>query len=99
MSKKKGKFDLTRLVHDGFVKEGDVFHFVSNPKITFKVIKHPAGEYKIEADEVTTTVHVFAQKCLGQEPPNHATCWFANAKGETLYQVWQHHEESESEAA
>lgn len=89
MSKKKGKFDLTRLVHDGFIKDGETFAFVSDPTKTFTVQKQPNNEYKIKTAEGTTTVHAYAQACLGQEPPNHASYWFKNAKGETLYQIWQ----------
>ncbi len=89
MSKKKGKFDLTKLVHDGYIKDGEIFSFVSDPTKQFTVQKQPNHEYKIKTSEGTTTVHAFAQACLGQEPPNHASCWFKNAKGETLYQVWQ----------
>ena len=89
MSKKKGKFDLTKLVHDGYIKDGEVFSFVSDPSKQFTVQKQPNNEYKIKTTEGTTTVHAFAQACLGQEPPNHASYWFKNAKGETLYQIWQ----------
>jgi hypothetical protein len=89
MSKKKGKFDLTKLVHDGLVKEGEAFYFVSDNTKTFTVQKQPNHEFKIKTAEGTTTVHAFAQACLGQEPPNHASYWFQNSKGETLYQIWQ----------
>lgn len=94
MSKKKGKFDLTKLVHDGVFKEGEVLHFVSDPKKTCTIFKHPSGEFKVKTDagitkDGVTTLHAFAQFCLGQEPPEHATRWFANAKGETVYQLWQ----------
>lgn len=89
MSKKKGKFDLTRLVHDGYVKDGETIFFVSNPKFSAKVQKQPNGEFKIATEEGTTTVHAFAQKCLGTEPPDHASRWFRNEKNETLYQLWQ----------
>jgi replicative superfamily II helicase len=96
MSKKKGKFDLTKLVHDGFLSEGQVLHFVSNPKFTCVVQKQPNNEYKVKTEEGTTTLHAFAQKCLGQEPPNHATCWFANDKEKTVYELWQISEEAEA---
>jgi len=89
MSKKKGKFDLTKLVHDGVIKEGETFFFVSDPSKTFSVQKQPNHEFKIKTAEGTTTVHAFAQACLGQEPPNHASYWFRNEKGVTLYQIWQ----------
>ncbi len=89
MSKKKGKFDLTKLVHDGFIKDGETFSFVSDPTKQFTVQKQPNNEYKIKTAAGTTTVHAFAQTCLGQEPPNHASYWFKNSKGETMYQIWQ----------
>jgi hypothetical protein len=90
MSKKKNKkFDLGNLVHDGWVKDGETFSFVSNPSMTFKVAKQPNGEYKITTHEGTTTVHAFAQKCLGTEPPDHASRWFKNKDGKTLYELWQ----------
>ena len=99
MSKKKGKFDLTRLVHDGFVKEGDHFSFVSNPSHSFQVQKQPNGEFKIKTAEGTTTIHAFAQQCLGQEPPVHATQWFRNDQGKTLYEIWQRAAEADQYAA
>ena len=89
MSKKKGKFDLTHLVHNGCIKEGETFYFVSNPNMTFQTVKQPNGEFKIQTADGVTTVHAFAQKCLGTEPPEHASRWFRNAQGVTLYQLWQ----------
>ena len=89
MSKKKGKFDLTKLVHDGDVKDGETIFFVSDPTKTAKVQKQPNNEYKILTSEGTTTVHAFAQKCLGTEPPDHASRWFRTASGKTLYEFWQ----------
>ena len=99
MSKKKGKFDLTKLVHDGYVKEGEKLFFVSNPTFFAFVTKQPNNEYKIKTPEgVTTTIHAFAQQCLGTESPNHATHWFRNAKGVILYQIWQDSEEMQNAA-
>ena len=98
MSKKKGKFDLTRIVHEGLLKDGETLYFVSNPNLSAKVQKQPNGEFKIHTAEGTTTVHAFAVKCLGAEPPEHASRWFRNEKGETLYQLW-HASEDESYAA
>ena len=89
MSKKKGKFDFTRLVHDGFLKDGETLYFVSNPSMTCTVQKQPNGEFKIFTPDGTTTVHAFATKCLGMDPPEHASRWFRNAKDQTLYQLWQ----------
>ena len=89
MSKKKGKFDLTKLVQDGYVKDGETFFFVSDPSKSFTVQRQPNHEYKIKTAEGVTTVHAYAQACLGQEPPNHASYWFKNTNGEILYQVWQ----------
>jgi hypothetical protein len=102
MSKKKGKFDLTKLVHEGFLKEGEVLHFVSDHTKTCAVQKQPNGEFKVVVKgekDTTTTIHAFAQVCLGQEPPNHATYWFANTQGETVYQIWQRSEENEDRYA
>ena len=79
MSKKKGKFDLGRLVHDGIVNDGQKLFFVSDPAKFCKVQKQPNGEFKVVTHEgVTTTVHAFAQQCLGAEPPDHATRWYLN---------------------
>lgn len=89
MSKKKGKFDLTQLVHDGCIKDGEILYFVSNPNLSCKVKKQPNNEYKIETSDGITTIHAFAQKCLGTEPPDHASRWFRNEKNETLYQLWK----------
>ncbi len=95
MSKKKGKFDLTGLVHDGFLKDGEKIFFVSNPDLFATVQKQPNNEYKILTKDGTTTVHAFATKCLGTEPPDHASRWFQNAKKETLYQLWQSAEDEQ----
>ncbi len=100
MSKKKGKFDFTKIVHEGLVKEGEKLFFVSDPSKFCIVQKQPNGEFKVFADEVTTTVHAFAQKCLGMDPPDHATRWFKTQSGKTLYEVWQDFEGNEwSDAA
>jgi hypothetical protein len=88
MSKKK-KFDLTHLVHTGFLKDGETIAFVSDPSKTAKVIKQPNGEYKLKTAEETTTLHAYAQKCLGTEPPIHASKWFKATSGKTLYDLWQ----------
>ena len=89
MSKKKGKFDLGRLVHDGIVNDGQKLFFVSDPAKFCKVQKQPNGEFKVVTHEgVTTTVHAFAQQCLGAEPPDHATRWFRDDSGKTLYEYW-----------
>ncbi len=89
MSKKKGKFDLSHLVHEGQIKDGDTLYFVSEPAKCFTVKKQPNGDYKAVVNGEVTTVHAFAQKCLGTEPPDHASRWFRNEKGVTLYQMWQ----------
>ena len=47
MSKKKNKFDLTGLVHDGFLKDGQTLFFVSDPKKTCKIAKQPNHEFKV----------------------------------------------------
>jgi hypothetical protein len=99
MSKKKGKFDLTKLVHDGFLKDGEKIFFVSNPAFFAFVEKQPSHEYKLKTnDGVITTVHAFAQVCLGTESPNHASHWFRNATNVILYDIWQNSEEQENAA-
>ena len=76
MSKKKNKFDLTYLVHNESLKEGQTLYFVSDPTKTCVVQKQPNGEYKVVVGgKEVTTIHAFAQKCLGQEPPDHASKW------------------------
>ena len=91
MSKKKHKFDLTQLVHDGHVKDGDTLFFVSDPTKTCKITKQPNGEFKVTSGKETFTVHAFAEKCLGQEPPNHASQWLRTSGGKTLYDFWHTH--------
>lgn len=98
MSKKKKKFDLTHLVHAGYLKDGQTLYFVSDPSKTCTVTKHPSGEYKVKEGTQLVTVHAFAQTCLGTEPPDHAAKWFRTAENKTLYDLW-HAEEEESLAA
>ena len=89
---KKHKFDLTHLVHHGYLKEGEKLSFVSDPKKYAVVAKHPAGEFKVKVpgdDKNFVTVHAFAQTCLGTEPPDHAAKWLKSEKGKTLYELWQ----------
>lgn len=89
MSKKKNKFDLTHLVKDGYVKEGETLFFVSDPKMACVVKKMPDHEYKLQCKTETLTVHAVAVKFLGTEPPDHACRWLRNANGKTLYELWQ----------
>ncbi len=99
MSKKK-KFDLTKLVHEGLLKDGEILCFVSDPKKTCKIAKQPNHEFKVlvgPAFKDTTTVHAFAQQCLGQEPPDHAAKWIRTAAGKTLYELW--HADDAADAA
>lgn len=97
MSKKKNKFDLTALVHDGSIKDGQTLFFVSDPKTTCKVTKQPNGEYKVTVGAETMTIHAFAQKCLGMDPPDHASKWFRTENNKTLYELW--HADDYAEAA
>ncbi len=97
MSKKKNKFDLTYLVHHGYVKDGQTLFFVSEPKKFCKISKQPNGEFKVIAEKETMTVHAFAQRCLGQDPPDHASKWLRTETGKTLYDLW--HAEDMLEAA
>lgn len=96
MSRKK-KFDLTQLVHHGYLKDGQTLFYVSDPSKTCVVTKQPNGEYKVKVGAETMTVHAFAQKCLGTEPPNHAACWFRTQDNKTLYDLW--HAEDDAQAA
>ncbi len=89
MSKKKNKFDLTHLVRDGLLKEGETLQFVSDPKQTCVVKKMPDHEFKVECKGETLTIHAVAQKFLGTEPPDHASRWLRNGNGKTLYELWQ----------
>lgn len=97
MSKKKNKFDLTWLVHQDYLKDGQILHFVSDPTKTCKVMKQPNGEYKVFDGKEVITVHALAQRLLGQEPPDHASKWFRTEKGKTLYELW--HEEDMKQVA
>lgn len=102
MGKKKHKFDLTGLVHHGWIQDGQSLCFVSDPSKKCRVSKQPNGEYKlsiqIKDKEEVKTVHAFAQECLGQEPPDHASKWLrccdGKHNGKTLYELWQMDEES-----
>ncbi|MBI2712110.1 MAG: hypothetical protein HYX41_04495 [Bdellovibrio sp.] len=94
---RKHKFDLTHLVHQGSLKDGETLSYVSDPKMTCVVTKQPNGEFKVVANKETMTVHAFAQKCLGQEPPDHATKWLKASNGKTLYELW--HADDYQEAA
>ena len=87
---KKNKFNLTNLAHASLVKEGDKLMFVSDPAQACTVHKLPNHEYKVKtAKGEETTVHIFVQTCLGQEPPDHASKWLRNESGKTLYDLWQ----------
>jgi hypothetical protein len=97
VSKKKNKFDLTYLVHHGYLKDGQTLFFVSDPSKTCKVAKQPNGEFKVNNGKDTTTVHALAQTWLGQEPPDHASKWMRTESGKTLYELW--HAEDMLEAA
>jgi hypothetical protein len=89
---KKGKFDLSDLVHAGVLKEGEQIFFVSDPSQVASVIKLPNGDFKVSFAGEPVTVHAAAQRCLGQEPPNHATQWFRNSAGRTLFELWKDQE-------
>ncbi len=97
MTKKKNKFDLTHLVNDGYLKNTQTLYYVSDPSKTCKIAKQPNGEYKVTAGVETMTVHAFAQRCLGQDPPDHASKWLRTENGKTLYELW--HAEEDLEAA
>lgn len=89
MSKKKSKFDLTYLVHESYLKEGEILCFVSDPNKTCTVTKMPNGEYKVKtSDGKIETIHSFAQACLGTEPPDHASKWVRTQAGKSLFDLW-----------
>ena len=92
MSKKKNKFDLNSLVHDGHLKDGQFLFFVSDPSKKCKITKQPNGDYKVTMGPETMTIHAFSQKCLGEDPPDHATKWVRNEAGQTLYDLWHSNE-------
>jgi hypothetical protein len=88
VSKKKHKFDLTHLVHQGSLKDGQTLYFVSDSTKTCVVTKQPNHEYKVVVGKETTTLHAFAQKLLGMEPPDHAAKWFRTQDNKTLFDIW-----------
>lgn len=96
MSKKKNKFDLTNLVHDGTIKDGQTLFFVSDPSKKCTVVRQINGEYKVSLGKETMTIHAFAQKCLGQEPPDHATKWIRTEGNKTLYELWHANDYAEA---
>jgi len=96
VSKKKHKFDLTHLVHTGALKEGQTLFYVSDPKHVCKIVKQPNGEFKVKVGAETITVHAFAQKCLGTEPPDHATKWLRTESGQILFDLWHAEDYQES---
>lgn len=98
MSKKKSKFDLTHLVHDGTLKDGQKLVYVSDPSKSCKIAKQPNGEYKVTVGPETMTIHAFAQHCLGQDPPDHATKWLRTEQGTILYDLWHSTQEYDSAA-
>ena len=98
MSKKKNKFDLSHLVHEGSLKDGQSLQYVSDPSKTCKINRQPNGEYKVKVGSEVMTIHAFAQRCLGQDPPDHASKWLKTDSGKTLYELW-HAEEDYLQAA
>jgi hypothetical protein len=97
MAKKKNKFDLTTLVHDGTLKAGQTLYFLSDPSKTCEIVRAIGGDYKVASNGKTMTIHAFAQECLGQEPPDHASRWVRTENGKTLYEAWN--DDSMAEAA
>jgi len=86
---RKNKFNLAQLLQDGLVKESQKIIFVSDPTKFCTVKKMPNGDCKLETKKGETTVHHFAQECLGQDPPDHAAKWLRTENGVTLYELWQ----------
>ena len=85
---RKEKFDLTRLVQGGYLKNGEKVYFVVDPSKAGSITK-VGGDYKLDFDGDTFSVHGAAQKFLGQEPPNHGANWLRRDDGKTLFEVWQ----------
>jgi hypothetical protein len=100
LSKKK-KFDLKHLVSEGYLKDGETLSFVSDPSKKCRVKRQPNGEFKVLVENgkvvEVLTVHAFAQRCLGQEPPDHAAKWLRGESGKTLFELW--HQDDLAEAA
>ena len=92
---RKQKFDLTQLVHGGFLVSGEKVFFVVDPSKVGAVVKAPNGEYKLDFEGDPISVHAAAQKYLGQEPPNHGANWIRKDNGKTLYEVWQTSQEQD----
>ena len=44
MSKKKNKFDLTSLIKDGIIKDGQTLFFVSDPAMKCTVVRQISGD-------------------------------------------------------
>jgi hypothetical protein len=97
VTKKKNKFDLSHLVSDGTLKDGQTLFFVSDPSKKCNIVRQINGEYKVSAGKETMTVHAFVQKCLGQEPPTHASKWLKTEAGKVIYDLW--HADDYAEAA
>ncbi len=95
---KKNKFDLTHLVHAGYLKPQETLFFVSDPSATFTITKQPNNEYKLTRKKEVLTVHKAAEICLGQEPPDHASRWLRTASGKTLYELWRADVEGDEDA-
>jgi hypothetical protein len=86
---KKHKFDLSHIVHSKLLKEGDKLYFVSDPKLYCTVVKHPGGEYKVEFQGEMMTLHQCAHKCIGMDPPDHASKWFRTESGKSVFELWE----------
>ena len=86
---KKNKFDLTALVKNGYLAEGEILYFVSNSDCTCVIEKTPTNEYKLKENGGVKTVHTVCVEWLGTEPPGPANKWLRNEGGETLYELWQ----------
>src|SRR5687768_5489056 len=91
---KKHKFDLTKLVQQGYLKDGQKIVFVSDPNKLCTIAKQPNGEYKVKKkDNKIVTAHAFATECLGMEPPDHAAKWLKTEKNEILFDLWHKDDE------
>lgn len=89
----KRKFDLTKIVNDGALHEGQILYFVSLPKLTCKIIKSVDGQFKVIASNKEITIYDFVTNCLGMYPPDLAAKWVRTEDGETVYDIWKRVEE------
>lgn len=85
---KKKKFDLEKLLSNGYLSVGQVVYFVSNESSTAEIMKCTNGMHKFNVSGTFYTPHALVVNWLATEPTNHATQWIRVESGQTLYEVW-----------